>query len=105
MFEQVLQQMRFAVSAGRVRFTSHAVDELEADRLSVADAIHCILTGEIVEDQYDLRYRQTKYVIYGNTQSGAEMGLIARLDYTTGVVVITVYRLRIDDYDCARSTK
>jgi hypothetical protein len=99
MYEQVLRRMRRAVKAGRVRFTSHALDEMEEDSLTAADAIHCILTGEIVEDQYDLRYDQMKYVIYGDTQDGAEMGLIARWGHPPGVVVITVYRLRINDYD------
>lgn len=99
MYEQVLRRMRRAVKVGRVRFTSHALDELEEESLNAVDATHCILTGEIVEDQYDPRYDQTKYVIYGDTQDGAEMGLIARWDHPPGVVVITVYRLRIDDYD------
>jgi Domain of unknown function (DUF4258) len=99
MYEQVLQQMRRAVEAGRIRFTGHALDELEEDGLLIADALHCILTGEIVEDQYDQRYRQIKYVFYGDTLKGDEMGLIARWDHPPGVVVITVYRLNINDYD------
>ena len=99
MYELVLKQMRSAVNVGRVRFTSHALDELEEDKLKVADALHCILTGEIVEDQYDMRYSQTKYVIFGDTLTGAELGLITRWDNLSGVVVITLYRLRIDDYE------
>lgn len=99
MYEHVLRRMRRAVKAGRVRFTSHALDELDEDRLSTADAIHCILTGEITEDQYDPRYDQTKYVIYGDTRDGDEMGLLARWDDPPGIVVITVYRLQVDDYD------
>ena len=99
MYEQVLQQMQYAVRNRKVRFTAHALDELEADGLQKADAFHCILTGEIVEDQYDERYQQTKYVIYGDATNGDEIGLIARWDHLPGIVVITIYRLRIDDYD------
>jgi Domain of unknown function (DUF4258) len=99
MYEQVLQQMRYAVKIGRVRLTTHALDELEEDGLQIADALHCILTGEIVEDQYDERYQQMKYVFYGDAKNGGEIGLIARWDHLPAIVVITVYRLRIDDYD------
>lgn len=99
MYEQVLRRMRRAVRAGRVRFTAHAFDEMGDERLTTADAINCILTGEIVEDQYDARYQQTKYVFFGDTMSGDEMGLLARFEATTRIVIITVYQLTIDDYD------
>jgi hypothetical protein len=82
-----------------MRFTSHALDELDEEALTSADAVHCILTGEIVGDQFDLRYQHVKYKIFGDTLAGDEMGLIARWDDRDGVVVITAYRLRIDDYE------
>jgi hypothetical protein len=99
MYEHVLRQMQRAVEAGRVRFTSHAFDEMDDEGLLAADAINCILTGEIVEDQYDARYQQTKYLIYGDTMAGDELGLVARFEITTRVLIITVYRLTIKDYD------
>ena len=99
MYEQELKRMRQAVKAGRVRFTVHAVEELAAEGYAETDAYNCILTGEIVEDQYDLRYRQVKYVIFGDAQNGAEIGLIARFDAVPGIVVITVFQLEVSDYD------
>jgi len=99
MYERILRQMRQAVRARRVQFTSHARDELRADGLKVEDAFNCILTGEIVKDQFDARYQQVKYVIYGDSVAGDEMGLIARWDDQAGMVVITVYLLGVDDYD------
>lgn len=57
------------------------------------------LEGEIVDYQYDQRYQQTKYVIYGETLGEDEMGLIARWDDQHSIVIITVFRLQVDDYE------
>jgi hypothetical protein len=99
MYEQILRRMQSAVRAGRVQFTRHALDELAMDDLSPQDAGNCILTGEIVKDQYDEFYKEMKYVIYGDALAGDEMAVVARWDNSRSVVVITVYRLRITDYE------
>lgn len=99
MYDKILREMRKAVKAGRVRFTTHAFDELDNEGMATDDAEHCIMAGEIVGDQYDPRYQHMKYVIYGDTMTGDEMGLIARLDNQDNVVVITVFGLKIDDYE------
>lgn len=91
--------MRKAVRAGRRRFTSHALDELDEDGLITADAVNCILAGEIIEDQFDAQWGDTKYKFYGDSLAGDEIGLIARWDDRDEVVVITTFRLRIDDYE------
>ncbi|MGH9845201.1 MAG: DUF4258 domain-containing protein [Blastocatellia bacterium] len=98
MYEQVLRQMQGAVRAGRIQFNRHALNELAMDDLSPKDAGNCILTGEIIEDQYDELYGEEKYVIYGDTLAGDEMAVVARWDESQSGVVITVYRLRITDY-------
>lgn len=98
MYEQVLRQMQSAVQAGRIQFSRHALSELAMDDLSPQDAGNCILTGEIIEDQYDELYGEVKYMIYGDTLAGDEMAVVARWDESQSVVVITVYRLRITDY-------
>jgi hypothetical protein len=82
-----------------VRFTSHSLDELADEGYLKADVYHCILTGEIVEDQYDLRYLQTKYIVFGDAKNGDEIGLTARFDNLSGIVIITVFQLQVDDYD------
>lgn len=99
MYEKLLRQMQRAARAGKVIITRHAFRELEADDLTPEDAIHCILTGEIVKDQFDPDYQQMKYVIFGDSLDEDEMGVIARLDVYQNAVVITAYRLRIDDYE------
>lgn len=91
--------MQEAARAGRVRFRSHALDELANEALSPDDAINCILMGAIVEDQFDVDYEEMKYLIYGDTLSGDEMCVVAKWDDYHNVVVITVYRLIVTDYE------
>ena len=57
------------------------------------------MTGEIIKDQYDPEYGEVKYVIYGDSMAGAEVGVVAKWDEVNNVVVITIFRLRITDYD------
>jgi len=38
-------------------------------------------------------------VIYGDSLNNDEIALVARLGFEDDTVIITVYRLRIDDYD------
>ncbi|MBL8189408.1 MAG: DUF4258 domain-containing protein [Acidobacteria bacterium] len=99
MYEQELRQMQRAAKAGKVRFVPHAVRELALDHLSPDDAVNCILTGEIVRDQYDPKYQQMKYVIYGDSLSHDEIAVVARWDDDSKVVVITVFRLRVGNYE------
>jgi hypothetical protein len=42
MYDKILREMRRAVKAGRVRFTTHAFDELDNEGLATDDAERCI---------------------------------------------------------------
>lgn len=99
MYEHVLRRMQRAVKAGKIRFRRHALEELANEGFVPHDAVNCIITGQIVEDQFDLVYQQTKYVIYGDSLAGREMGVAARWDDYHNVVVITAFQLTISDYD------
>ncbi len=66
MFEQILSEMREAARAGRVYLSEHARDEMADEELTFQDVIHCILTGEIIEQQYDVRRSENKYIVYGD---------------------------------------
>ena len=98
-YDQVLKDMQDAVKVGKIRFRRHALEELANEGLIPADAIQCILTGEIVQDQYDPAYQQIKYIIFGTSLTGAEIGVVARWDDYLNVVVITAFQLEINDYD------
>ena len=78
--------------------TNHAVREMKNDSLTFKDVVHSILTGEIVEQQYDPDRKEYKYILYGDTLDGNEAGVVAKLG-TDDTVGITVYRLDFDDYD------
>ena len=69
------------------------------DGLTFQDVGHCILMGEIVEQQYDVRRGENKYVIYGDCLNENEIAVVVKLTYQRNVGVITAYRLRITDYD------
>jgi hypothetical protein len=99
MFERILAEMRKAVRAGLVYLTEHARDEMADDSLTFQDVINCILTGDIVDCQRDVGRDENKYVIYGDCVDEDEMAVVAKLTYNKNVGVITVYRLRITDYD------
>ncbi len=99
MYQQVLNQMRQAVRAGRIVMTNHAVREMKRDGLVFEDVTHALLTGEIVELQFDPERGEYKYIIFGAALNDDEIGLAAKLGYNEDTVIITVYRLRIDDYD------
>ena len=99
MFKRILAEMRRAASAELVYLTEHARDEMADDGLTFQDVINCILTGEIVDCQYDVGRAENKYVIYGDCLGEDEMAVVAKLTYNNNVGVITVYRLRITYYD------
>ncbi len=97
MYEEVLELFREAAANRRVYLTIHANKELKSDRLTYADIINCLLTGEVMAQQFDRD--EEKYVLYGDALSGAEIGVTVKLAYDQTSVIITVFRLRITDYD------
>ena len=99
MYDKILRRMRKAARAGRVRFTDHATDEMGNEDLSRDDVVNGILTGEIMGDQFDIGYGDTKYVIYGDALDDREIGVVAKMDVYGNVAVITVYQLKITDYE------
>jgi hypothetical protein len=99
MFERILAEMQEAATAGLVYLTEHARDEMAEDGLTFQDVVNCILTGGIVDCQYDVARGENKYIIYGDCVNEDEMAVVAKLTYNNNVGVITVYRLRITDYD------
>lgn len=93
MFDAILRKMRDLVQTSRYIMTLHAVDEMEADGLTVFDVEHCVLTGEIVDRQRDRRTEEWKYLVSGRTLDGAEVVVVARIGLTGKLVIITVYSL------------
>jgi hypothetical protein len=93
-----------SANAGRGAGGANAVYSARAGRVGYGRPVaagrrQLHFDGEIIKDQYDELYKEVKYVIYGDTLAGDEMAGVARWDDARSVVVITVYRLRITDYE------
>jgi hypothetical protein len=58
-----------------------------------------LLNGDIVSDQYDADREEVKYELYGDSLERDEMAVIFKLGYNNDAIIITVYRLRITDYE------
>jgi hypothetical protein len=93
MHEGVLRRMQECVLNDRLIIPSHAASAMDQDLLTREDIEHCILVGDIVERQWDKKYREYKYVIGGEAEDGSAMDVVAKLHKVGDTYVITVYRV------------
>ena len=73
--------------------TYHARKEMNDDGLTVYDVESGILTGSIIERQRDRVTTEWKYRIRGETLTGDDIEVIAKLSPTSKLIIITVYAL------------
>ena len=73
--------------------THHARKEMNDDGLTVYDVESGILTGSIIERQRDRVTAEWKYRIRGETLTGDDIEVIAKLSPTSKLIIITVYML------------
>jgi hypothetical protein len=92
-YEDILDLLQAAVEAGATIFTPHAQDEMNEDDLFIFDLEQCVLTGAIVERQWDDVYDEWKYLVAGESTDGDDMIAVVKLDYKGQIVFITTYRL------------
>lgn len=64
---------------------------MDEDSLSIYDVEHCILTGKILERQKDKVTAEWKYRIKGQSLTGVEVEVVAKMSPTGKLVIITVY--------------
>ncbi|MBD2772360.1 DUF4258 domain-containing protein [Iningainema tapete] len=93
MFDEILQLMREKVASLQYVMTLHAEEEMNDDNLTIYDIEQSILTGEILERQKDKVTAELKYRIRGVSEDGIEVEVIAKLNLTRKLVIITVYRV------------
>ncbi|HEY88454.1 MAG TPA: DUF4258 domain-containing protein [Thermoflexia bacterium] len=84
--------MREKIRTRQYVITMHAEEEMDNDNFSIFDIESSILTGEIRERQNDRDTGEWKYVIVGQTLTGASMAVIAKISITRKLVIITVWR-------------
>ncbi len=92
MFERTLRRFRSLIRSGAYLLSIHALDEMAEDDVLTEDIENVILTGSIVERQFDRATRERKYVFFGRDLTGDPLGLIAKIGPAGKVVIITVYR-------------
>jgi hypothetical protein len=91
MFTGVLKKFRDCVSNRKVVVTQHAFDETQDDDILQIDVEHCILTGEIVERQWDKEWHEWKYIVVGETTDGDDVGVVLKHGRGGNAVIITAY--------------
>lgn len=93
MFDRTLRRMRELIRTGRYVMTIHAVEEMEADALTLFDVERCVLTGEIVEKQKDRETNEWKYLVEGETLTDDKAVVVAKIAPTGKLAILTVYAL------------
>ena len=91
MFDRILRVMRDKIRKREYVMTIHTEEEMNNDCLTIYDVERGILTGKILERQKDTETTEWKYRINGQTISGGEVEIIAKLSPTGKLVIITVY--------------
>ena len=93
MFEKILDQLQDAVEAGATIFTTHSQEEMNEDDLYIFDLEQCVLTGGIIERQWDDAYGEWKYLVQGESTDGDEIVVVVKLDEQGQIIFITTYRV------------
>ena len=88
---RILERFRSRVRERRYVVTLHALDEMDADALSVFDVERAILTGEIMERQRDQATHEWKYLVRGSAVDGRRIVVVSKLGSIDKLVVITAW--------------
>lgn len=93
MYERVLRKMREKIRQRDYVVATHSDEEMYEDGLTIWDVEATVLGGQIVERQRDHQSSEWKYVVHGNANTGAAMGVVGKFGYVRRLVIITVYLL------------
>lgn len=90
MSEGILNRIRRAVRERRYQFTDHAIEEADADNLTLDDILSVLLDGDL-DAIYEDDPRGVRYVVRGDVGSD-EVDVVCRFRSNgTLLIVITVY--------------
>lgn len=93
MFVRVLKKFRDCVIEGTLVVTQHAFEEMNDDDLLQMDVEHCILVGEIIARQWDKKWQEWKYVVFGETTDGKPIEVVLKSGRDGNAVIITNFLL------------
>lgn len=92
MHDRILKRIRDLVRLRRYVVTAHAVEEMDADGLSLFDVESCLLVGRIIERQVDRTTGQRKYLVKGRSLDGDELVVaVVKISPTGKLVLLTIY--------------
>ena len=93
MYDTILHQIHILVLQGNYVFTDHALLEMERDRqiITAEDVESALLSGRIVERQWDIKWHEWKYVVSGATVAGRSMDVVVKVH--EHIIIITLYLL------------
>jgi hypothetical protein len=86
----LLQRIRQKIIDRHYFLSSHALDEMRADKLDRADVENAILHGSI-QKRFTRDPRGTRYRISGTARDGRIVCIICRIHSTRDLIIITVY--------------
>jgi hypothetical protein len=89
----MIQHIRAQAAAGRFELTRHALEEIEAEAISVAELLQALASGHVLED-YPTHRRGACCLVCGYAVSGRPLHVVC----TTSLAVlriITVYEPRL----------
>ena len=92
MYDAELKRMRELIRTRRYVMTLHAEEEMDADGLTIFDAESTILTGQVTERQRDRLPDEWKYLVTGQSLTGATVTVVTRFSPTGTLVFITMFR-------------
>ena len=92
MYDADLKRMRELIRARRYVMTLHAEEEMDADGLTIFDVESTILTGRVTERQRDRLPDEWKYLVIGQSLTGAIVTVVTRFSPTGTLVFITMFR-------------
>jgi len=88
--EAALKQIRTQASAGRIRITQHAQQEMTQEDIVLDDVLEAIATGQIIEN-YPEHRRGACCLLYGCTQDNHPLHIVCTTAQPL-LIIITVYR-------------
>ena len=96
MFQTILNDFKNCIRENRYIVTLHGEEEMDDDELSIYDVERAILSGTIIErqKQKDSITKEWKYIIRGQIIDNSEIEVVAKLNVTRKMIIITVYRGR-----------
>lgn len=88
------QRVRECLAAQRIRYTRHALEEMEDDAISHMEIKQALRSGRHIDakDFYDDEFQTWNYRFHGFTVGGErELGVVFALDEETGMLLITAF--------------